>query len=66
MIIESLDILKAKQKINEGEKIMSDNFWEWHIRSTDVGDMDEEKKTEFINLLNQVVLDVCWKYGVHN
>jgi hypothetical protein len=45
---------------------MSDNFWEWHIRSTDIGDMDEEKKAEFINLLNQVVLDVCWKYGVHN
>ena len=45
---------------------MSDNFWEWHIRSTDIGDMDEEKKAEFISLLNQVVLDVCWKYGVHN
>ena len=45
---------------------MNDNFWEWHIRSTDIGDMDEEKKAEFINLLNQVVLDVCWKYVVHN
>ena len=66
MIIESLDILKAKQKINEEEKIMSDNFWEWHIRSADIGDMDEQKKAEFISLLNQVVLDVCWKYGVHN
>ena len=49
-----------------GTNTMNDTFWEWHIRNTDVSNMNEARKAEFISLLNQTVRDVCWKYGVHN
>ena len=45
---------------------MNDNIWESRILNTELSNMNEAMKAEFISLLNQTVRDVCWKYGVHN